>query len=187
MNSQIPNILTISRLVIIVFFPLMLVYVDITSRWIFLGLYTLAAITDFLDGYFARIYNIGSNFGRVMDPIADKVLILTLCIVILVRDTYFASFLVIPMLFLLIRELIVSGIREALAENNIQIKVSTLAKYKTGLQLVGMGFLIMGGIENWFYITAQYIGLALIILALAVSLISAIIYIKNSYKIILKN
>lgn len=182
MKSKIPNILTLSRLVIIPFFLLNLVFDSIGARYIFLFLFLYASLTDFLDGYLARVYNIGSNFGRIFDPIADKALILMVCVIILVRDYYIALLIIIPILVILLRELVISGIREGLAIQNVSIPVTRLAKYKTATQMIALSFLIIGGPDGVFYYLCQNIGIVILYASMVISLITGIQYISATYK-----
>ncbi|MFL1780387.1 CDP-diacylglycerol--glycerol-3-phosphate 3-phosphatidyltransferase [Candidatus Hepatincolaceae symbiont of Richtersius coronifer] len=182
MSPKVPNLLTLSRLVVIPLFVLMFFYTDIIARALFLVLFIYASVTDFLDGYLARTYNIISNFGRIFDPIADKALILVVCIMVLVRDHNIASIILIPVLIILVRELVISGIREGLALQQIKVKVTTLSKYKTAFQMVALSFLIIGGTENIITILSQYLGILTLYIAMIISLISGISYIKSTYK-----
>lgn len=181
-HKNLPNILTISRIMLIPLFILMVWYSTPVYRFIFLAIYIYASITDFLDGYLAREYNLQSTFGRIMDPIADKALILILCIVILLKDYNTAMLIFIPVIILLARELIISGIREGLANSNITIHVSKIGKYKTAMQMVSLGFLIAGGTENWFFIAVNAIGIALLLIAVVLSVWSGLQYITTFYK-----
>lgn len=181
MIASIPNILTLSRIILIPIFPMLIWYHSIPERIFFTVLFTIASLTDFFDGYIARTYNINSNFGRIFDPISDKVLILVLCITILIKDSNVTNYILLPILVILVRELIISGIREGLASQNKIIKVSRLAKYKTASQMVALGFLIMAGSENYFLSTIQIIGIIVLYISMFLSLFTGIMYLKNSY------
>ena len=149
MLTSLPNLLTLSRIAVI---PLLvaLVYFDTpVLRWIALVGFVAAAVTDYLDGYLARHRNEISPLGRFLDPIADKLLIASL-IVILVATRQIEGLTVIPAIIILCREILVSGLREYLAEIQVSLPVSKLAKWKTTIQMVALGFLIIGTAgPNW--------------------------------------
>lgn len=143
MLAQLPNLLTLSRILVL---PPLIACLWIggdTLRWVALGLYALASITDYLDGYLARTLQVQSAFGRLLDPIADKLLV-GACLLILSALGYIAGWAVLAALVILLREILVSGLREFLAEIRIGMPVSRLAKWKTAVQLVAIGFLIIG-------------------------------------------
>jgi cardiolipin synthase (CMP-forming) len=141
MLRSLPNILTISRIIII---PVILLcyYFGNSPFYHQLAavLFASACITDFLDGYLARYYNNLSNFGRVLDPIADKLLVASV-IVVLVSKSQVS---LLPSIAIICREILVSGLREFLAELKISIPVSNLAKIKTGAQMGAIFFLLLG-------------------------------------------
>ncbi|HMB75239.1 MAG TPA: CDP-diacylglycerol--glycerol-3-phosphate 3-phosphatidyltransferase [Kiloniellaceae bacterium] len=150
MLSSLPNILTLSRIVMI---PILvaLLYVDTPlCRWLALGAYTVACVTDYFDGYLARNMNETSALGRFLDPIADKLLIASV-IVMLVGTDQIAGLTIIAGMIILCREILISGLREFLAEIKVSVPVSKLAKWKTTIQMLAMGFLIVGtaGPDGW--------------------------------------
>jgi cardiolipin synthase (CMP-forming) len=143
MMTSVPNLLTISRIVAV---PLLVALFYIEGdlwRWIACVLFSAAALTDFLDGYLARIWSEQSALGRLLDPIADKLLVAA-AILMLVAFGRIAGLAVLPALLILCREILVSGLREFLAELNVGLPVSRLAKWKTTLQMTALGFLIVG-------------------------------------------
>lgn len=143
MITSLPNLLTISRVVAI---PVLvaLFYLDGDIwRWVACALFTVAALTDFFDGYLARAWSEQSAFGRFLDPIADKLLVAA-AILMLVAFDRIAGLVVLPALIILCREILVSGLREFLAELNVGLPVSRLAKWKTVIQMVALGVLIVG-------------------------------------------
>lgn len=143
MLAQLPNLLTLSRILVL---PPLIACLWIggdTLRWVALGLYALASITDYLDGYLARVLEAQSAFGRLLDPIADKLLV-GACLLILCSKDYVSGWTVLAALVILLREILVSGLREFLAELRIGLPSSRLAKWKTTVQLVAIGFLIIG-------------------------------------------
>ncbi len=112
-------------------------------RGIALAIFIAAGITDFLDGYFARIWGQHSTFGRMLDPIADKLLVSS-CLLMLAVDGTIKGFTVLAAIVILCREILVSGLREYLAELRVSVPVTQLAKWKTAMQLVAVGFLLAG-------------------------------------------
>jgi CDP-diacylglycerol--glycerol-3-phosphate 3-phosphatidyltransferase len=141
---NLPNLLTYGRLaavpavVALLFWP-----EDTWSRWVALAIFVVAAITDYLDGYFARAYSQQSALGRMLDPIADKLLVAA-CLLMLVADGTIAGWHLWAAIVILCREILVSGLREFLAELKVGVPVSRVAKWKTALQLTAVGFLIAG-------------------------------------------
>lgn len=187
MNSNIPNILTLSRLAVIPFFVVLLFVDSLNVRIFFLGLFIYASITDFLDGYLARKYKIQTLVGKVFDPIADKSLILVVYIVLLVKNIDYAPYIVIPIIVILLRELVISGLREGLASKQVYLNVSKLGKYKTTFQMISLGFLIIGGGENEFLMMLGNIGIVLVYVAMIISFVSAVDYIMKIYKNLKQN
>lgn len=141
---NLPNLLTYGRLVAVpavvglLFWP-----EDDWSRWMALGVFALAAITDYFDGYLARAYAQHSALGRMLDPIADKLLVAA-SLLMLVADHSIHGWALWAAIVILCREILVSGLREFLAELKVSVPVSRVAKWKTTLQLLSLGFLIAG-------------------------------------------
>ena len=141
---SLPNLLTYGRilaipaLVAILFWPR-----DDWMRWIALAIYTLAAITDYLDGYIARAWSQQSAIGRMLDPIADKLLVAAL-LLMLVYTGQIQGWTLWAAIVILCREILVSGLREFLADLKVSVPVSRVAKWKTTAQLFALGFLIAG-------------------------------------------
>ena len=141
---SLPNLLTYGRilaipaLVAILFWPR-----DDWMRWLALGIYTVAAITDYLDGYIARAWSQQSAIGRMLDPIADKLLVAAL-LLMLVYTGQIEGWTLWAAIVILCREILVSGLREFLAELKVSVPVSKVAKYKTTAQLFALGFLVAG-------------------------------------------
>lgn len=143
MVTSLPNLLTLSRIVVI---PLVIAtfYVDgPPARWVACGLFVAAAVTDWFDGYIARSRNQVSAFGRFLDPIADKLLVAAV-LFMLVAFERISPWSELPALVILLREILVSGLREFLAEVRIGMPVSRLAKWKTGIQMVALPVLLVG-------------------------------------------
>jgi cardiolipin synthase len=142
MLTNLPNLLTLSRIFVIPpIVALFLVEGDI-PRWIAFGLYAAACITDFFDGYVARSMGQISKVGRFLDPVADKLLVAAVILMLVATDRI-AGLVVLPALIILIREILVSGLREHLASISVGVPVSRLAKWKTMIQMFSLGFLIV--------------------------------------------
>jgi CDP-diacylglycerol--glycerol-3-phosphate 3-phosphatidyltransferase len=138
------NLLTYGRLVAVpVVVGLLFWPEDHWSRWAALAVFALAAITDYLDGYVARTYAQQSALGRMLDPIADKLLVAA-CLLMLVADKTIHGWALWAAIVILCREILVSGLREFLAELKVGVPVSRVAKWKTTFQLLAVGFLIAG-------------------------------------------
>ena len=112
-------------------------------RWVALAIFVAAGITDILDGYFARSLGQQSSFGRMLDPIADKLLVAS-CLLMLAADETIKGWSLWAAIVILCREILVSGLREYLAELRVSVPVTRLAKWKTTAQLVAIGFLLAG-------------------------------------------
>ena len=143
MIFNIPNILTFSRILAI---PIVvgLVFIDPPlGNWLAFSVYASACITDFFDGYLARAWHQQSKLGRFLDPIADKLLVAAVLLMLVGIDRV-SGFTVIPAAIILCREILVSGLREFLAGVHVSLPVSKLAKWKTTLQLIALGFLLVG-------------------------------------------
>src|SRR6185295_3795100 len=140
---SLPNLLTLSRIAAI---PLVVACFWLDhgwAQWVSASLFAVACITDWFDGYFARRYHQISRFGRFLDPIADKLLVAA-ALVMLVNNGTLSGIHVLAALIILAREILVSGLREFLAELRVGVPVSQLAKWKTAVQMLAIGFLLVG-------------------------------------------
>ena len=143
MVYNVPNILTLFRIAIIP--PIMVLFYiqQPWSLWTALALYSVGAITDFFDGYFARTLNQTSAFGRFLDPIADKLYVAAI-VILLAGFNRLEGIWLIPAVVIMMREILIAGLREFLGPYKIVLPVSKLAKWKTTSQLFAIGFLMMG-------------------------------------------
>lgn len=139
--KKLPNWLTYGRIAVIPVIVLLILAGHPVLRWIALLLYVAAAISDFFDGWLARKYGSTSDLGRMLDPIADKLLVGALLLVF-AFDRTFGVWDLIPATVILLREIFVSGLREYMGTRSIVVPVTRLAKYKTTVQLIAIGFLI---------------------------------------------
>ena len=135
---NLPNLLTLARVVLIVFLvPCFYVQTELT-RLLAVIIFFTACITDYLDGYFARLWQQTTKFGQFFDPIADKMLVATMLLLMAGFD-FFSKTALIPAMIILCREMFLSGLREFIEAKNAQIPVIKLAKYKTALQMIAIG------------------------------------------------
>lgn len=180
-KKDIPNYLTYFRIAVIP--ALMLVFflpVSYAGNWgYYLSalLFAIAGITDYLDGYAARIWQAQSNIGRFLDPIADKLLVATaLILMVSVRRAD-----LLPAIAIVCREILVSGLREYLAEIRIGVPVSKLAKFKTAAQMAAIFLLLLGaGAPDW--LPAEELGRFLLWIAAILTLITGYAYLKTGMK-----
>jgi cardiolipin synthase len=140
---NLPNILTYGRIVAVPLVAGLLMYGGNSARWWALGIYVFAAISDFLDGYLARLWQQQSSLGRMLDPIADKVLVAVVLLVLSADGILFGGH-IWAAIIILSREVLVSGLREYLGELQVSVPVTQIAKYKTAVQMIAIGFLIAG-------------------------------------------
>ena len=152
---SLPNILTLSRIFALPLLAFLLWWPDWQAGYaLAFALYCLMGITDYFDGYLARSSGAVSKLGQFLDPIADKIMIAAVILVLaaqgILRGPYVGDAHVIAGLVILVREIAVSGLREFLSELRVSVPVSRLAKWKTTFQLVSLGALILGGaLPRW--------------------------------------
>ncbi len=143
MPINLPNILTLSRILAIPIVVPFMFMVPPLGNWLAFSVYTFACVTDFFDGYLARAWSQQSSFGRFLDPIADKLLVAAV-LLMLVGVGPVDGIHMLPALVILCREILVSGLREFLADARVGVPVTVLAKWKTTVQMLALGFLIIG-------------------------------------------
>lgn len=179
---SLPNLLTYARVVAVPAVVACLFWSeDGTMRWVALGIYTLAAITDFFDGWLARLWSQQSSLGRMLDPIADKLLVAS-CLLMLVADHTIQGWWLWAAIVILCREILVSGLREFLAELNVSVPVSTVAKWKTAMQLFSLGFLILGPAGEEVLPHTVDIGLVLLAVAAVLTLYTGYDYFRLGFR-----
>ena len=182
MLKKIPNILTIGRIIIVPFFVLAFYlpgfYGDLTACVLFV----IASFTDFLDGMLARMMGEESRLGELLDPIADKIIVAT-ALILLVMDGTIRHYEVIAAITILTREILISGLREFLAKGQIKLPVSNLSKLKTFLQMVAISLLLTGEtgnkIINFQDYNAQTIGIILLWLSAFLTLYTGYEYLRK--------
>jgi cardiolipin synthase len=140
---NLPNVLTYGRIAAVPVVAALLMWGGHGARWMALVIFIVAAVTDWLDGYLARLWQQQSVLGRMLDPIADKVLV-AVVLLVLAGDGILYGGHVWAAIIILSREVLVSGLREFLSELRVSVPVTRIAKWKTTVQLVAIGFLIAG-------------------------------------------
>ena len=181
-HLNLPNILTYARVAAVpvvaalLFWPL-----EEWARWTALAVFVAAAVTDFFDGYLARVWQQQSSLGRMLDPIADKLLV-AICLLMLAADGEIAGFSLWAAIIILSREILVSGLREYLAGLQVSVPASRVAKFKTAMQLVAVGFLIAGPAGDKILPGTTIIGLSLLWAAALLTLYSGWDYLRAGLK-----
>jgi cardiolipin synthase len=178
--TNIANILTMSRIAAIPLIAALLFFNDPLLRWLAFALYAIACITDFFDGYIARRMAQVSALGRFLDPIADK-LVIAAILMVMTAHGQISGWVVLPALIILCREIMVSGLREYLAELKVGVPVSILAKWKTTMQMLALAFLIVGDAGPREFPT-QTIGEGLLWLAAGLTVITGYDYLRVGLK-----
>ena len=188
-----PNALTLLRIVLVPVFAVAFVMPGEISRVVAFLVFVIAGVSDWLDGIAARKLNAGAEFGRMLDPIADKVLV-AVALMMLVAEgdirqfnltTGLPSLLrLVPALIILSREILVSGLREFLAGTRVSVPVTAIAKLKTAVQMVGIGAMILTPLADKFVpgipaLTYAAIAYGLLWIAAALTVYTGVIYFKN--------
>ena len=189
MLLNVPNMLTILRIVLIPAVAWFLWQGDDVSRLIAFGLYFLAGVTDFLDGYLARSLGQTSAIGRFLDPIADKLLVACI-IMVLTANQQLTGIHFLAGLIIMMREITVSGLREFLGGIQVSVPVSSLAKWKTTAQILSLGFLIIGSASDpfpweflsFFTFPSIEVGLIMLWLAAVLTVITGVDYLRAGLK-----
>ena len=183
---NLPNILTYGRILAV---PLILLcfYLELRTRptdlarWAAFAIFLAASITDYLDGYLARIWKQTSNIGRMLDPIADKLLV-SAVLLLLAYDRTIDKWSLWAAIIILCREILVSGLREYLAELKVSVPVTRLAKWKTTIQMLAIGFLLAGPAGDKILPYTTEIGLTLLWLSALVTLYTGYDYFRAGLK-----
>lgn len=181
-----PNLLTLSRILAVPILVFLLWRPGWEDYAVTFVLYCLIGITDYFDGYVARAQGTVSRLGQFLDPIADKIMVAAVIVMLVARPSLEERWIIhdwhlIPALVILLREIIVSGLREFLASLQVSVPVSALAKWKTTLQLVALGALILAGaLPHWPWV--HQIGLASLWAAAALTLVTGWDYLRVGLK-----
>lgn len=197
---SLPNALTILRIVLVPVFAVAFVMPGTAARLVAFGIFVIAGVSDWLDGFAARKLKAGSDFGRMLDPIADKVLVAVALMMLVAQgnflktipgtdETVFSLLRLIPALIILSREILVSGLREFLAGTRVSVPVTAVAKFKTAVQMIAIGAMILTPLIGQYYLdlpgtTYSFIVVAhfLLWVAAALTVYTGVIYFKNGMR-----
>ncbi len=179
---SLPNLLTYGRIAAVPALVACLYFLQgDVARWSAFGLFVLAGLTDWLDGYLARAWEQQSTLGAMLDPIADKLLV-GAALLMLAHDGTIGEVSIWAAVIILCREILVSGLREFLAELNVKVRVSVLAKWKTTVQMVALAVLLAGPAGEKYIPGLETAGIALLWLAAVLTLWTGYDYLKAGVK-----
>ena len=181
LKKAIPNGLTIFRCIAAVLLPLIIIYGGDNGAVISAPLLLLAGLSDYFDGFYARKYNVISVLGQVLDPVADKLLVIGVILALASENLLDFYFGFIPALIIVLREILITGIRESISSYNFSLKVSLLAKWKTTIQLFACGSFLVWRMNEFFY-NIDFLGIisyTLLWLAAIITLITGFQYIMS--------
>ena len=182
MKLKIPNILTIGRIILVPIFVITFYLPGVLGDLIPFFIFVLASFTDFLDGLLARLYKEESRLGELLDPIADKIIVAA-ALVLLVMNESIRGYEVIAAIIILTREILISGLREFLARSKISMPVTSLAKFKTFIQMFAIAILLTGesgnAIINFQDYNAHTVGIVLLWLSAFLTLYTGYDYVKK--------
>ena len=193
---QIPNTITVLRILLVPVFAIAFVLPGDAARLTAFLVFTIAGLSDFLDGLAARKLNQGSDFGRMLDPIADKILV-AVALMMLVAEGSVREFNLIPgllsllklvpALIILSREILVSGLREFLAGTRVSVPVNAIAKIKTAVQMIAIGAMILTPLVSEYFPDVRgdsYTAVAYFLLwgAAALTVYTGVIYFRNGMR-----
>src|SRR5471030_747738 len=193
--TGLPNALTILRILLVPVFAIAFVMPGDAARIVAFLVFAVAGLSDWLDGFAARKLKAGSDFGRMLDPIADKVLVAVALMMLVAEGTFrkdipgtgesvFSLLRLVPALIILSREILVSGLREFLAGTRVSVPVTNVAKFKTAVQMIAIGAMILTPLASKYAPDLPgktYTGIAYILLwvAAALTVYTGVIYFKN--------
>jgi cardiolipin synthase (CMP-forming) len=183
---NIPNLLTYGRilavpLIVLCFFIEGRLHGSDFARWTALALFVIASVTDWLDGYLARLWDQSSNIGRMLDPIADKLLVASV-LLLMAADGTIAGWTIWAAIIILCREILVSGLREYLAALKVSVPVTRIAKWKTTIQMVALGFLLAGPAGDRILPFTTELGITLLWIAAIVTIYTGYDYFRAGLK-----
>ena len=147
----IPNVLTLFRSLAAIILPVIIIYGGEIGALLATPILILAGISDYFDGFYARKYNVTSNFGKILDPVADKLLVIGVIFALASENMLDYNYAFIPALLIVLREILISGLRESISSYNISLEVSLLAKWKTTIQLIACGSFLVWRSNIYFY------------------------------------
>ena len=178
--QKLPNYLTFMRILVIPGVVASFSFPGMLAAWIGCGLFIAASVTDYFDGYIARKFKSTSSIGRIFDPIADKLLVAATLLMMAAYDRLGYTGLW-PAIVILCREVLVSGLREFLAEIRVGLPVTRLAKWKTGIQMTAIPMLMVADFSPWFCYFGE-VGEILIWIAALLTVITGYDYLRAGLK-----
>ncbi|MEM7595738.1 MAG: CDP-diacylglycerol--glycerol-3-phosphate 3-phosphatidyltransferase [Cyanobacteria bacterium P01_A01_bin.83] len=180
MYKNLPNILTLIRIIVIPFIFASFYLDKSLINWVAASLFLIASITDFLDGYLARTFSAQTAFGKFLDPVADKLLVVSV-ILLLVHNNAIEGVEIFAALAIVCREILVSGLREFLATINVTLNVSNIGKAKTLFQMTALFLLLLGKDATGIQLV-ETIGIITLWIASFLTVLSGAIYLKQGLK-----
>jgi cardiolipin synthase len=187
-----PNALTILRIVLVPVFAVAFVLPGDAARLVAFAVFVIAGVSDWLDGFAARKLKAGSDFGRMLDPIADKVLVGVALMMLVAEGTFtqvkpngmLSLLRLVPALIILSREILVSGLREFLAGTRVSVPVTAVAKFKTAVQMLAIGAMILTPVFDTYVpgipsLTFAALAYSLFYVAAALTVYTGVIYFRN--------
>ena len=176
-SNNIPNILTVIRIGLIPILVTSFYLEGNVARYVATSIFVFASITDYFDGLLARLWKTETSFGRMLDPIADKMLVISTLVMLLHKNMA----PVLPILAILCREILVSGLREYLGQIKVSVPVSSLSKLKTGMQMVSIIVILLGE-ESTGICYINELGHILLWITTGLTLFTGYIYFKEGFK-----
>jgi cardiolipin synthase len=190
-----PNALTILRIVLVPVFVVAFVIPGELARLVAFAVFVIAGVSDWLDGFAARKLKAGSDFGRMLDPIADKVLVAVALMMLVAEGTFtqikpngmLSLLKLVPALIILAREILVSGLREFLAGTRVSVPVTNVAKFKTAVQMVAIGAMILTPLADVFApgipsLTYAFIAYIVLWVAAALTVYTGVVYFRSGMR-----
>ena len=183
-QKAIPNFLTSFRCVSAIIVPLLIVYGDEIGAKLAPIIFIVAGITDFFDGYLARKLNVVSNFGKIVDPVADKMLVIGTLFALGTENFFNYYYTFIPAFLIILREIFITGLREQVSKDNINLTVTTLAKWKTTIQLISCSAYLIWRSDQFIFesLTIEYICVILLWIAAFITIITCYDYLKKVWE-----
>lgn len=181
MLHKLPNLLTLSRVALLPVLIGLFFIEGAVAAWTALAIYIFCALTDFFDGYLARRYGHTSRFGAFLDPISDKIMVSSLMLTLATFERLH-HWWIVPAIIILMREFLISGLREYLSRLDVNLPTTRLAKWKTGFQMTALGFLTIGDYGDVLVPHTLLIGQILLTIAAVITVITGWGYLKMGYK-----
>ncbi len=183
-QKSIPNILTSFRCLSALIVPLLIIYGDEIGAKLAPIIFIIAGITDYFDGYFARKFNVISNFGKIIDPVADKMLVIGTLFALSSESFFNYHYTFIPAFIIILREIFITGLREQVSKDKINLNVSMLAKWKTTIQLIACSSYLVWRSDSFFFksIFVEYTCIFLLWIAAFITVITCYDYLKKVWE-----